>query len=87
MLFSLGKKLAVWLGPENGGEWAYIWLAAGLIHDVDESIECSLSKFTGDTTLVRNVDSQEGRKVLESDLDRLDQRAEINLMMNLKAEC
>ncbi|GAB0183923.1 hypothetical protein GRJ2_000857600 [Grus japonensis] len=54
------------------------------VSNMDNGIECTLSKFGNDTKLCGAVDTLEGRDAIQRDLDRLERWACANLM---KAKC
>ncbi|GAB0182528.1 mitochondrial enolase superfamily member 1 [Grus japonensis] len=57
------------------------------VSDMDNGIECTLSKFANDTKLCGVVNTLEGRDAIQRDLDRLQRWARANCVKFNKAKC
>ena len=97
------KELAGKSQPEGCGQCMSRWRLVtsgvlqgsvlGLIHlnifisNIDDGIECILSRFSDDTKLSGAVAMAEGRDAIQRDLDKHEWLAHMNLMRFNKAKC
>ncbi|GAB0183431.1 mitochondrial enolase superfamily member 1 [Grus japonensis] len=57
------------------------------VGDMDNGIECTLSKFVNDTKLCGVTDALDGRDAIQRDIYRLEKRTHVNLVKFNKAKC
>ena len=57
------------------------------MNDIDSGTECTFSMFTDDTKLRGAVNVLQGWDAVQRDQDRLEQLAQVNLMMLNKSTC
>lgn len=57
------------------------------ISDLDEGIQCTISKFDDETKLGGVADTPEGCAAVQQELDRMESWAEKNLMRFNKSRC
>jgi len=81
------KELRSMAQCQSGDKLQVAFLRGQYLSVTDSGTECTLSKFSNNTKLYGAVDTLERKDTIQSDLDRLERWACVNLMKFNKVKC